>query len=329
MKVSMPILVRSLIIFILSLNLANAFAIEYVGNRLISLVANDLNESPAPLATKQIFKECKFTSDASDRTVYQSRDCVIQSPTPSKLDNQEHVSIVPYTATCCLISLKISQLKADTSGGLELFNIPNVTKTKLSCPKIEAASTAHQSNFYLISKENKPKFVIREDEFRNRGAETSINTTIYFNKYKADCLFFEQAEKDLANMSTVVYLEPKKIDTPKPGSVQNNKPSSPRPSTPSATNSSGRYTNLVACIHPYVKGIAAQMVTTLLQVASDSPMAFGNVITNPTYAKYCQMAYGVPGSENVQMSRIVSQNGNTIYRIADRGFAAVGFVEHR
>jgi hypothetical protein len=89
------------------------------------------------------------------------------------------------------------------------------------------------------------------------------------------------------------------------------------------------YQNVVACIHPNAPGLASQMVTNLLELHSSSEYGFSSAISNSTYAKYCQIAYGKPGEENIQMATPVTQTASFIYWVADRGNAAVGFIERK
>ena len=89
------------------------------------------------------------------------------------------------------------------------------------------------------------------------------------------------------------------------------------------------YKNMVACLHPYAPGLAATLATNLMQFAADNSHAFGVAMTSSTYAQYCQIAYGVPGDENIQMAKRVAESGNNIYWVADRGQAAVGFIEQK
>ena len=74
--------------------------------------------------------------------------------------------------------------------------------------------------------------------------------------------------------------------------------------------------------------MAFQMATTLTQVAADSPQAFGHAITSGAYAKYCQVAYGIPSAENIGRATQVGSKRGVTYWVDDRGNAALGFVRH-
>jgi len=89
------------------------------------------------------------------------------------------------------------------------------------------------------------------------------------------------------------------------------------------------YSNLVACVHPYSPGLAATLATNLLQLSADGSYAFAAAMSTSTYSQYCQIAYGVPGDENIRMANKVAVNGNLVYWVADRGQAAVGFIERK
>ena len=89
------------------------------------------------------------------------------------------------------------------------------------------------------------------------------------------------------------------------------------------------YSNLVACLHPYAPGLAATLATTLMQVSANNTYAFGSIMTSSTYSQFCEVASGTPGEENIRIARKVAESGSNVYWVADRGQAAVGFIERK
>jgi hypothetical protein len=179
---------------------------KYLGERIIEMAEDDARVSPSPLAAKNSFKECKFKT--LDPVTYGTRDCLVKNTAPGR--KSDRVVIFPLTARCCTSALQIIPLKYDPDGaGLDLFSgLPGVKKTKLSCPNIDGENMASTgSEIYLIEKDNKAKFVIREDYSSGSGG-TGRYTTIYFTKLKADkanCAEFAQTEKDLNEQWTQVF----------------------------------------------------------------------------------------------------------------------------
>lgn len=296
----------------------------WLGHRIVMMAGDDHKRTPSPMAARETLTECKFSGD--DPAYYRAKSCEIHDVAPGRQRTSEQLSIFPRTARCCLFALKISQIQSDFDGGLHLFDLPDLTKSRISCPTLEEGSTAgNGTEFWLVSKAGAPRFVIREDTSSGSGG-SSTDTTIFFGTTAAKCNEFKLAEEDIGAHQKVVYLESKPKQVATKHHVPSKSVTSPQ-QRGAPSNSSSSYSNSVACVAPHVSGMAAQMATILMQVAADSPMAFGSVITNSTYAKYCQIAYGTPGAENIQMAKLIRKNGDISYWVADRGVAAVGFIK--
>ena len=188
----------------------------WLGNRILAMAGDPSGPSPDPMIAKEILQECKFTGPKDDPTEYSAKSCEIQDVAPSRSRASEKLSVTPLTARCCLNALKIEQIQADNDGGLDLFALPGVTKSKLSCSKMEEGNTAgNGTEFWLVSKSGTPVFAIREDSSSGSGG-TMRSTTIFFKKSVADCAAFESLADDLDNFGKVIYLE----STPKPAVTQ-------------------------------------------------------------------------------------------------------------
>jgi hypothetical protein len=177
---------------------------KFLGEKLLAIASKDKMTFPSASAIKDVLLECTFAKLNGKLDSYWSEQCAVKDAAFERARVGEKVTIITLSNLNStsnrpeLKAVEIRQTELHPDGGIDLFaNLTGVTKKKLICQgKIsEENSDGTTTNFYLVSKDNHPRIVIREKSNNIRVGGTS-NTILIFGKLQEDCVFFEEVVND-------------------------------------------------------------------------------------------------------------------------------------
>lgn len=198
-----------------------------ISDRLISLIGDDNKTALTIEAVKNVFKECAFTMPEGGTFAYTASDCEIKNAEPGRPREAEKLRMTTSAA-----ALEIHQVELDNEDGLVLFKKVGFSKEQVACPAIEADNIPSTGSvLYLIKKDGKTKFVIRENYSSGTGG-TGRDTTVFFDKSSADCEYFIKSEGEFDKHHTELG---KKVVAAQAAEVQTKTPEELPPKEPVIT----------------------------------------------------------------------------------------------